>query len=377
MNDLIEFRRTIHKNPEISGEEKETARRVRAFIDPLGPDRIYENIGGYGLAFVFEGKRPGQTLLFRCELDGLPIEEVNDLEYVSTQKGKGHLCGHDGHMTIMAGFAKHLSANRPDAGKVILLFQPAEETGEGAYRVIQDPEFENLVPDYAFALHNLPGYPHSSVVLSDRHFASASKGVVITLQGKTSHAGEPERGINPAMAVSRIIRDLTNLYKQEASFKDFVLITFVHIALGEIAFGTSAGYAEVRATLRSYRNDDMHVLSSGAERITARIAEAEHLKCGISFVEEFPATVNDPGAFHFVEKAAEKHGLEIFRLTRPKKWSEDFGHFTDKYPGVLFGLGSGEDQPDLHNPDYDFPEQIIGAGIQMYSSITDQILNGT
>ena len=198
---------------------------------------------------------------------------------------------------------------------------------------------------------------------------------VIKLTGKTSHAAEPENGINPSQAVAEIIKRFTALPEDLKVTKDFTLVTIIHVRIGERAFGTSPGFAELMATLRAYRNDDMEALIEEAERIARSVASDQNLKVEISYTEEFPATVNDEGCVDIIKKAAEKNGLTVIEINKPFRWSEDFGHLTGKYKGALFGIGSGEDHPQLHNPDYDFPDDIIPAGISIFHTIVNTILN--
>lgn len=370
---IVDFRKELHQYPELSGHEKETAGRIVRFVEKSQPDEVLRGLGGHGLAFVFNSGKPGPVVLFRTDMDALPIEEVNTFKYKSVADGVGHKCGHDGHMAIMSLLSRKIAAQRPRQGKAVLLFQPAEETGEGAAKVINDPQFEKIQPDMAFALHNLPGYGLHEIVVRENNFASASKGMIIKLKGVTSHAGEPENGINPARATSAIISDFLAL-PQDEQFKDFVLITMIHVKIGERAFGTSAGYGEVMATLRSYRNDDMDVLTARAEAIVKEAAEQDGLEYTIEYTEEFPATVNDRQCNSMVIAAAEKEGLTIRKPEQPFRWSEDFGQFTSRYPSVLFGLGSGTEQPQLHNPDYDFPDEIIDTGAEIFFNIYRKIL---
>ena len=375
INDLIVLRRSIHAEPELAGTEKNTALKIKTFISKFSPDKIIENIGGEGIAFVFNGTETGTTILFRCELDALPIKEINGFEYQSKYDGKGHKCGHDGHMTILAGLAERISENKNFRGRIILLFQPAEETGEGAERVLKDPEFENIKPDYVFAFHNLPGYGLNSIIVRKGSFASASKGMIIKLKGKTSHAAEPENGINPSIAVAEIIKKFTSLPQELKTVKEFVLVTIIHARIGERAFGTSPGYAELMATLRAYQDDDMKLLIKEAERIVSSAAAEYGLKTEISYTEVFPATVNDDDSINIIKMAAEKNNYSLIEIENPFRWSEDFGHFISRYKGAMFGIGSGEDHPQLHNPDYDFPEEIIPAGINMFFTIMNEILS--
>jgi amidohydrolase len=371
---IIALRHEIHQHPELSDFEAQTALRIIKFMEPYHPDKMITEIGGHGVAVVFKGEKKGPSVLFRCELDGLPIDDLIDKSYRSQTPGVGHKCGHDGHMAILAGLADIFSGNRPEAGEVILMFQPAEENGQGAYRVVNDKRFKQLNVDYAFALHNLPGYEKGTIVLGEKNFASASKGVIIKLTGKTSHAGEPENGNSPAIAMADIVKELTFLPQKENVFNDFTLVTVIHARLGEVAFGTTPGYAEIMATLRSYTNSDMEILTQYAEKIAEKHAQNSHLKYEISYVEEFPATANNTNLVKQLYQVAKANQIPVELLEKPFRWSEDFAHFTLQFPGVLFGLGSGVTQPQLHNPDYDFPDDIIETGVKMFYGIYQQII---
>ncbi len=371
---LSELRRQLHQHPELSGKETDTVRTISTLFQTLLPDEIISDLGGNGAAFIFNGKHTGPVLLFRSELDALPIKEINTFDYRSAREGIAHKCGHDGHMTILIGLAQKIAVDRDFSGRIIFLFQPAEETGEGARQVLDDKQFEKLQPDYVFALHNLPGFNKNSIIIRKGVFTAASKGMVIKLQGKTSHAAEPEKGINPAMAVSAILEGLINLPAKKGPFEDFTLITIVHVKLGEIAFGTSAGYAEIRATLRSYSNQDMEKLTRLAEELVRNTGKKEGIIPEISYQEEFPACENHSYAVNVITEEARKLGLKTETIAMPFKWSEDFGWFLQQYPGAIFGLGAGKEHAALHNPDYDFPDEIIPAGIDMFFGIVKRLM---
>lgn len=371
---LKKLRHQLHKYPELSGKEEATASRIIDFINQYNPDKVIKKIAGTGLAFVYQGKKEGPVVMFRCELDALPIHEINEFDHRSVYDNVGHKCGHDGHMAILSGLAQELSSSRPDRGSVVLLFQPEEETGQGAEKVVNDPAFKKLNIDYVFALHNLPGFEKSKIVLRRKVFASASKGMIIKLKGKSSHAGEPENGINPAMASAKIIQTFSELSDKEKGFNDFKLITIIHARIGERAFGTNPGYGEIMATLRSYRNDDMEHLSDQAERVAKDIARNENLGIDISWVEEFPASVNHNEYVEMLENICDEQNFSYLYKKNPFKWSEDFAHFLLNYKGVLFGLGSGKKTPQLHNPDYDFPDDIIERGVEIFKHIYKTIL---
>ncbi len=374
VDQATELRRKLHQHPELSGGEKQTAGRIREWLQQQKPDQIIEGLGGHGLAAIFDSGIPGPTLLFRADLDALPIEEVNTFSYKSENPGVSHKCGHDGHMAILSGFAMLLKDHRPKQGRLVLLYQPEEENGQGAAKVIEDDQFDQIRPDYAFALHNLPGFPKKAVIMRKGPFASASKGMVIELKGKSSHAAHPEQGHSPVQMMTDLINGLMDIPKEKKHFRDFVLLTIIHARLGEVAFGTNPGKGVVMATLRTYRDDDMDVLNKKACDLTRALSKKHDIEIEISYKEEFPATHNHPEASEVVFEAMQRAGVAKEDIEAPFRWSEDFGHFTGGQKGALFGIGSGVDHPSLHNHDYDFPDEIMETGIRMFYHIADQIV---
>lgn len=384
LSELKKFRQYLHQNPELSNQEKSTAELICKKLRKFAPDKIIRNLGGNGLAAFFKGKKNGKKILLRCELDALPLYEKNDVSYRSSKENIAHLCGHDGHMAILLGVAEKLAKNRSSKGTVILLFQPAEETGEGAEKILQEDKFQKINPDFVFALHNLPGYPKNSIVIRKNIFASASKGLEIKIFGKTAHAAEPEKGKTPVLAVSEILEKLSLLGKNpfiqtiqknsSNDFQNFTLLTIIHALVGNIAYGTTPGYAEIRATLRSYQENDLQKLSEKALEIIRKVSKKNKLEFSFAWKEKFPNTKNDWDATKKVIDSAEKLHLDLIRPENPFRWSEDFGHFTHKFKGALFGLGAGKDHPELHHPNYDFPDEIIETGIQIFGQIIQNTL---
>jgi len=158
------IRQHFHKYPELSGKEKNTSNTVFEIVNQFKPDNAIRFSNSEALAFIFKGSKEGKTLLFRAELDALPITEENNVAYRSVNKGVAHVCGHDGHLTTLLALAEYLNLNRPKSGRVVLLFQPSEETGEGAKKVIESPEFELIKPDFVFAYHNVPGFKENTII---------------------------------------------------------------------------------------------------------------------------------------------------------------------------------------------------------------------
>ena len=375
INRLIQLRRELHQHPEVSNQEKNTADKITTFLKSTSPDELINDIGQYGIAAVYRGKKSGSAVMIRCELDALPIQEINQMEYQSTHEGVAHKCGHDGHMSIVCGIADLLAKHRPASGRVILLFQPAEETGEGAKRILHDKKFKTIEPDFIYALHNLPGFEKHQIVTKDDIFASASRGLVIKLKGTPSHASHPQDGRNPALAASQIIQHLYEIPQMHTQLHKAALITPIYMRVGSPAFGTSAGDGEVMATLRTHYEEDMHIIADKTLKVVNGIAEVHDLEAETNWTDAFEAVKNDQECSQVVQSAADQLDFNCQEIEHPFPWSEDFGVFTSHYKGTLFGLGSGKNQPQLHNDGYDFPDDIIETGVAMFWNIINHHLS--
>lgn len=372
--DLVAFRRKLHGMPELSREEAGTAKEVEAFLSETGADRLIAGLGGHGLAAIYEGREPGPTLMFRAELDGLPIEETSEIAHRSRIPGKGHLCGHDGHMAVLAGLARALGRERPRSGRVVLLFQPAEEDGSGAAAVIADPRFREVQPDFAFALHNLPGLPLGKVALKEGPVNCASRGMRIVLSGKTAHASMPEFGLSPVDAVAALMPKLTALGSGGPLEESFAMVTVTHARIGEPAFGVAPGRAEIWATLRTLTDDRMDELCAGAEKLVRSVSGEKGLGVEITYDDIFRHCENAPEAVAHLRRALEAEGIAYDRGNLPMRASEDFGRFGEKATAAMFFLGAGEKHPSLHNPDYDFPDELIGIGTRIFLRTVKNLL---
>ncbi len=373
--DLTDWRRDLHRFPEISREEAGTAARVVSALGPLRPDQILTGLGGHGVAAVFNGAAPGPTVLFRAELDALPIEEVSDAPHRSTIAGKGHLCGHDGHMTLLIGLGRLIARQRPARGRVVLMFQPAEEDGSGAAAVVADPAFAAIRPDWAFAIHNMPGVAFGRGLVKSGVVNCASQGLKITLHGKTAHASLPETGTSPAPALAGLISAFTRLAPPGPLQPGYRLVTVTHARLGEPAFGIAPGLAELWITLRTLEDSGMADLRAEAMEIARAEVKAHGLTLAFETHDDFAASVNDPEATARIAAAMETLGMAHEEGDLPMRGSEDFGRFGQ--PGTrsaMLFLGVGEAHPALHNPDYDFPDALIQPGVAIFHQIARDLL---
>ncbi|MCW9705950.1 amidohydrolase [Fodinibius salsisoli] len=371
---LTSFRQYLHSIAEVSGSENRTAQAIESFLtEKAKPDEIYNGVGGHGIIATYRGASDGEHILLRCELDALPISDEIETEYRSKSDGVGHKCGHDGHMAIICGVAMLMAAERPSKGTVSLLFEPSEETGRGAERVLKDQVFQSLEPDYCFALHNLPGYEPHRIVVRDQVFAAASVGLEVEFQGETAHAAHPEEGRSPAMAMAQLVQALSAVPQYYSALDEATKVTVINAELGERAFGTSPGQATVRATLRTYDDELLTSLQERCLNIAEGIAQTYDLSIDHRWVEPFSATKNAPKAVDIIRKAAEVQELDIREKEAPFSWSEDFGHFSREIPGAMFGLGIGENHAALHAETYDFPDEVIHTGTLMFMQIIKEI----
>lgn len=373
LEELTNFRHRLHMIAEISGDEKETSTTIADFLKSTSPDNLQTEVGGHGLFATYEGGKEGPHVVIRCELDALPIADNIDKDYQSQSEGVGHKCGHDGHMTMVCGVAQMLEKHPPKSGKITLLFQPAEEIGEGAQSVIEDPEFQELSPDYCFALHNLPGFKKNEIVVREGVFAAASVGLIISLKGSTAHAAHPEQGESPALAMAQIIQALSAAPQFYSPLDRAAKVTVINANLGEQAFGTSPGQATVMATLRTYEEDLLDTLKEKCIRLAEQTAQVYDLAVDYEWVEYFPSTVNNSEANQTVTSAAEKQNYTTHPKEHPFSWSEDFGYFTNEIKGAMFGLGAGESHPTLHAENYDFPDDVISTGVSMFIEIINEV----
>ncbi|MBW6489690.1 MAG: amidohydrolase [Lentimicrobium sp.] len=373
---ILDIRHRLHKFPELSGNEIKSTAFIVELLRKCSPEVINTGKGGKGVWAIFDSGNPGPMVLFRAELDALPLFETTKLEHASVNKGVAHKCGHDGHAAILAGLAALVSENRPLKGKLVLLFQPAEETGMGAKSILADRAFRKLKPDFSFAMHNLPGYSSGSIIIRLGTFAAASRGMIISLKGMTSHASEPEKGHSPASVMSQLMADLPRIAGDSnlAKFSDFVLLTIVHANMGMPSFGISPADAVLMATLRAYLDEDMELMCSMAEIMVKNVSELSGLVYEIKYTEDFPATINQREPAEMVINAARTLGFELNNVVLPFRWSEDFAHFGAISKSVLFGIGAGEKQPPLHHPDYDFPDHIIPTAIDMWRTLYENLL---
>lgn len=348
-----QLRHDLHDHPGISGDEHYAHDLVVREIAACHPDRVFTHVGGFGVVAVWGTQQSNPTIAIRGDIDALPI---------------GHRCGHDGHTAILLQLAEFIAQRGiPQNTNAILLFQPEEETGTGAARILDSGILQQYNIRAIYGLHNLPGFPLGTVVLNRRTFAAASSGVIYRLEGRSTHASTPEKGINPGLAAAEIIQRLSSLNSGEnVSLDRFRQCTLICVRLGEEAFGTSAGQAEVMVTLRAFANDAMGHLLDEANSLVAEIASRHHLTLSTALRDPFRATENSSELVEHIEDCC---GCRCQHLLTPFRWSEDFANYLQAFPGAMFGIGAGEKHLELHHPDYDFPDELIPRAAEVFYNL--------
>ena len=369
---FYQIRRELHQHPELSGHEARTARFVEDKLQAFHPTKVIRHVGGHGLLVEYFFSEDGPTVLFRADMDAVAVQEPDEIPHHSQTPGVAHKCGHDGHTTILLRFARMLSERPLPKGRVLLLFQPAEENGSGSKAVLDTKVLDYYKIDKAFALHNIPGYPASAVLCKEDSFTCAVVSVSITLTGKTSHAAEPQKGISPIPATLNIVDELLRWNNTDIQSDDYFLSTIVEIHVGEEAYGVSAGNSVIRATLRAKTDKLLHQHAQQLKELVAtECKRTPDLQHEMEWLEPFSANENDPQSVGMIKNAALRNNLPYIELQTPFSWGEDFGLFTQQYKGAIFGLGSGENCAPLHSPQYDFPDEVIETGATLFYTIAE------
>ncbi len=381
-----ELRHELHSMAELSGREANTKRRLMTFLEENTSLELIDRGSWFYAAYRSKNASDGKKrIAFRADTDALPIDEGTALTYASKTRGVSHKCGHDGHMATLCAFA--LTADRCGCeNDLFFLFQPAEETGEGA------AECESLIADEnigeIFGYHNMPGFPLGSVAVHTGCAACASTGLVFRFIGKNSHASQPENGCNPSFAIAKLISDIPSAVREAAggsvreivpgavmSADGIVMCTVVGASSGSRtdgtgeAFGTSAGFGRLSLTIRAENEKRMDLLEKLLGDEAEALAAENSLAVSVERVEPFPETRNDAASAEKVRAAAAALGLPPAEWNEPFRSSEDFGRYTKLTAGALFYLGCGEEHAPLHTACYDFPDALIAAGAAVFAKL--------
>lgn len=349
------LRSVLHGIPEASGMEVKTKAALMDFLKE-NSDLELHDCGKWFYAAHREGDAL-PSIAFRADMDAV----------MGADGSMYHGCGHDGHSSVMAALAAWTSGKT--LGKnVFFLFQHAEETGAGGGECL--PLFEMEKIDAIFGFHNCPGFPEGSVLMLHDTFACASKGLILEFLGTQSHAAYPENGVNPIFPMSEFFTHWQELTDAK-NYKGLVLATPVCFSAGSRSFGVAAGTGEIDLTVRAWYDEDLNKLESSVISLAASLADKAGIRFKSSAQDVFPANVNSHELYSVVENAAAAAGLTTTTPFEPFRWSEDFGWYGSKCKAFMCGIGSGENAPGLHTPDYCWNDAVTDAAIKLFAAITN------
>ncbi len=380
-DEMIAIRRDFHQYPEIGFEEHRTSRIVAQKLADLGL-KVQTGLGQTGVVGLLEGAQDGPTLLLRFDMDALPLDEANQVPYISQNPGMMHACAHDGHMAMGLTLAKIMSRHRDQiSGRLKFIFQPAEEGLGGAFAMIADGVLENPRPDVALAMHLWTPIPLGKVQVIAGPAMSASSIFTLTIHGRGGHGAAPHEAVDPILAAGHIITALQSIVSRNIDPQESAVISLGQI-LGGRAHNVIPEEVIIRGTVRSYSNEVHHFLYRRILETSKSLATAFGCIVSLETIAIVAAVVNDAAAAQQVQLAAEEVvGVENV-INRREMASEDMGYILEEIPGCYFFVGARNDEKGFnfphHHPNFNFDETAMITGVAtMGTAVARYVMNGS
>lgn len=365
---LVALRRDIHAHPELGFHEHRTAALIADELRASGLE-VHEGIGGTGVVAVLRGRDGTKTLGLRADMDALPIDEQTGLPWSSTTPGCFHGCGHDGHVAMLLGAAKHLARDPSFAGTLNFIFQPAEEGLGGARRMIADGLFDRFACDRVYALHNWPGLPAGTIATRAGAIMGAADKFVIRIEGKGGHAAQPEGTPDTLLAAAALVQQLNTIVARNiASSASAVLsVTQIH---GGHAHNVIPAEVRIEGTVRSFDPAVQDRIEQRMGQVLRGVEAGFEVSARLDYDRYYPATINDAAAAEDALAVAATVGTAL-RAPEPAATSEDFSFMLQERPGAYIWLGQGQGaaSPALHNPHYDFNDAVLETGVRLHVAL--------
>lgn len=371
----IAWRRAFHSSPEIGLQEFRTAQQISELLTSFGLD-VYTGIAGTGIVAVLR-QGDGPAIGLRADIDALPIQERNQVSWCSETPGTMHACGHDGHTAILLGAARYLSQTRAFSGTVYFIFQPAEENAGGGRLMVEDGLFTRFPMDAVYALHNWPGLPVGEVAVSPGAMMASQDNFFITLTGQGCHAAMPEKGADPVIAGAQLVLALQTLCTRRLSPLEKAVISVTQIQAGE-AINVIPETLQLSGTLRCLSNATRETCWRLMDEYVRQLPAISGVRGEIRWAFGYPVTCNHAREADILRDAA-SHTAGIHQVHTglpPSMAAEDFAYLLEACPGAYFWLGADGSTPSasLHNPCYDFNDQLIALGIGIWASLVERTL---
>jgi hippurate hydrolase len=374
--DLTAIRRDIHAHPEIGFTEHRTSDLVARELTALGIE-VHRGVGGTGLVGVLtRGNGPGAIGL-RADMDALPIEEANDIEYRSQTKGVMHACGHDGHTTMLLGAARYLATEGKFNGTVNFIFQPAEEGLGGARAMLADGLFERFPCDFVFGMHNRPGLEIGKFAIRPGAMMAGGGFFDIKVTGRGSHGARPEESTDPVLTACHIVAALQSVVARNVPPMDTAVLSVTSVIGGD-AYNVIPQSALIRGTARAFKTEVMNLVEESMKRVASGVAAGFGATVEVDFRHLFAPTVNDPAQTEeFCQAAAVLVGEANVDANGPALMgSEDFSFMLEKVPGAYINIGNGDTvgSNPVHNPSYNFNDDALPLGSALFATLIERKL---
>lgn len=375
-DEITEWRKEIHENPELDYAVHETAANVAAKLEAFGCDEVVTGIGRTGVVGIIHGKtqKSGYCVGLRADMDALPITEVIDRPYKSKNPGKMHACGHDGHTAMLLGAAKYLSETRNFDGSVAVIFQPAEEGGAGGKAMVDDGMMDRFKINEVYGMHNLPGLDVGEFAIKPGPIMAATDEFHIKVTGKGAHAAMPHLGNDPIVIGAQIVTGLQSIVSRNASPFDCLVVTVTKFNAGT-AMNVIPETVEIAGTIRSLSEDSRQLGMKRLREVSEGISVANNAQCSVMFHEGYPVTSNHEAETQkAVEIASSIAGAEkVEANTEATMGGEDFSYMLLERPGAFIFIGNG-DTAGLHHPEYDFNDDAIPYGTSYWAKLAETIM---
>lgn len=373
LSEMMAFRHAMHQNPELSGKENNTSKKVADLLEQYGY-RVTRHVGGNGIVASLTNGDGGKSIGIRADMDALPIKEETNLAYSSANEGVMHGCGHDGHTTILLAAARALAMTKKFNGTVHLIFQPAEEIGAGAKAMIADGLFERFPCDAVYGLHNWPGLEQGKIQFTKKAMMASVDAVKIVIYGKGGHGAKPEAAIDPIVVASSTIMALQTIVSRNVAPLDSAIISTGSIHGGE-AFNIIPDSVTISMTVRTFSPDVQNLIEERIKKIVAEQAESFGARAIVHYDRLVPALVNHPECTRFALDVAKKvlRSDSIVEDEIPTTVSEDFAFMLKACPGAFFFLGNGE-SASLHSSHYNFDDRNIVSGAVFWCELVNAVL---
>ena len=373
-DELTIWRREIHAHPETAFEEFRTADFVADKLTAFGIE-IDRGLGGTGVVGTLQGTRgSGPAIGLRADMDALFIAEKNDFEHKSTNAGKMHACGHDGHTTMLLGAARYLAETRNFAGTVHFIFQPAEENEGGARVMVEDGLFTRFPMEAVFGMHNMPGLEIGEMAVRPGPIMAAFDIFEVTVTGHGTHAAAPHLGTDAIVAAAEIVTGLQTIASRTVDPQDSVVVTVTQIHGGD-TWNVIPEDVVLRGTVRAFRPEVQDLAEAAIKRIADGICAAAGVAAKVDYQRRYPPTVNTEAEAAFTARVMGEVVGEgnVFLNKNPKMASEDFAFMLNEKPGsyVWIGNGPGTGGCLLHNPNYDFNDEILPLGASYWARLAE------